>query len=440
MNFLVIAIDTLRADHLGCYGYRRQTSPNIDALADSGVLFEKLFAPAIPTQPSYTTVYTGQHSITHGIVTHGGQAELSPDAPFLTEILQKAGYHTCAVDNLVRMKPWFARGYSEYTVPEGSVGWMQQIACEDLNRVAVPWLREKARAPFFMFIHYWDPHTPYIPPDRFRDLFYEGDPADPARKDTLAPLWQQPFGEWWKPWFDQVCPNGLRDAEYVVALYDQEIRYVDEGVAELLAALEDSGAADDTLVLIYSDHGEMMYHHDIFFDHHGLYDGNLHVPLIVRAPGSARGRVPHLVQHVDIAPTVLELAGLPTPAAMEGRSLVPYLSGESDGPIYDCLYTEECTWQAGWGIRTDGHKLIMARGPSLHQMPEVELYDLAADPDELHNIAPEHPETVRELGGRLEGWVADMMAKNGLDEDPLVAQGVTLGKKWHDWRKEKGYW
>jgi len=160
----------------------------------------------------------------------------------------------------------------------------------------------------------------------------------------------------------------------------------------------------------------------------------------VRAPGSARGRVPHLVQHVDIAPTVLELAGLPTPAAMEGRSLVPYLSGESDGPIYDCLYTEECTWQAGWGIRTDGHKLIMARGPSLHQMPEVELYDLAADPDELHNIAPEHPETVRELGGRLEGWVADMMAKNGLDEDPLVAQGVTLGKKWHDWRKEKGYW
>ena len=443
MNILLIAIDTLRADHLGCYGYHRDTSPNLDAFAAQSVLFEKLYTPVVPTQPSYTTTYTGQYPITHGIVSHGGRTSLADDAPFLPELLQKDGYTTCAVDSMRAMKPWFARGYEFYIDPSSRMAHRHAATCEDVNARAIPWLQQHAREQFFLFIHYWDPHTPYLPPPRYRTLFYDGDPTDPAH-DTLAPITKQPFGEWWlKSWFSEF-PQPLRDAEFIVAMYDGEVRYVDDGVAQLLDALEHTGVADDTLVVVFSDHGENMYHHDVFFDHHGLYEGAIHCPLIVRWPGRVTPgrRVPHLVQHIDLSPTILSACGAHMPEAMEGRTLLPLLSGESDEPPYDRLVTMECSWQAKWALRTDEYKLILSReqGRDLHGKPPRELYHLPSDPGELRNLADERPDTVAALEAELEEWIARMMAKNGLSEDPLIAQGVTLGKRWRDWVQEKGYW
>jgi arylsulfatase A-like enzyme len=444
MNLLLIAIDTLRADHLGCYGYHRETSPALDAFASQGVLFEKLYAPAVPTHPSYTTTYTGQHSITHGIVTHCGRASLSPQAPFLPELLQQAGYTTCAVDNLSSMRPWFGRGYEFYIDPSSRHPHRHAVTCEEINARALPWLRAHAREQFFLFVHYWDPHTPYLPPGRYRDLFYDGDPTDPAR-DSLAPMRKQLFWEWWSGdcWFGQL-PQPLRDAEYVVSLYDGEIRYADDGVGELLDALADTGVADDTLALVFADHGENMYHHGVFFDHHGLYEGNLHVPLAARWPARLAGgrRVSHLVQHVDLAPTLLDACGVEMPATMEGRSLLPLMTGDADAPLYDRLVTQECTWQAKWALRTDEYKLILSReqGRDLHDMPPRELYHLPTDRCEMHNLADERPGVTAQMEGELEAWIARMMEKNGLDRDPLVAQGTTLGRDWREWIERKGYW
>src|SRR5262245_50189320 len=148
-NVLFLTIDSLRADHLSCYGYPHATSPYMDALAEQGVLCDKMFVSVLPTQPSYTTFYTGQHPIHHGIIGHGGANELSPDAPFLPEILSAAGYATCALDSLWGERSWFGRGYEYYINPGMRHQLNLSVACEELNARAIPWLREHASEPFF---------------------------------------------------------------------------------------------------------------------------------------------------------------------------------------------------------------------------------------------------------------------------------------------------
>jgi len=440
MNIVLVAIDTLSARHVSCYGYERTTTPFMDEYAKTGTLFKSCYCQAIPTHPSYTSVYTGQYAITHGIVSHGGTRDLDRGAPFLPEILQQHDYTTCAIDNLSPFKPWFSRGYEFYISPRLHGAYAQAVPCEQLNARAIPWLKSHAREKFFLFVHYWDPHTPYIPPEKYRHLFYRGNPTNPANS-SLDGLLKHPFGEPWKQWFDQLMP-GVTDAEYIVSMYDSEIRYADHGLKELLRTLEELNLVDDTLVVIFSDHGEMMYKHGLYFDHHGLYDQDIHVPLIIRSPKAKTTglQVPHLVQSIDIAPTMLDAVGIPIPPAMEGRSLVPYINGSLDEPIYPYLVTEECTRMMKWAIRTDSYKFILARQQDYRRGPMRELYDLTSDPNEMENIIDQHPEVANELETTLESWITTMMKKNGLTEDPLVANGLTLGADWFEWVKKHGYW
>jgi len=443
MNILLIIADSLRADHLSCYGYRRDTSPHLEALARQGSLFEQMFTPAIPTQPSFTTLYTGQHCLTHGIVSHGGDAVLSPDSPWLPEELQRAGFLTAAVDNLYAMRPWYARGFEFYIDPTHRAANRLDASAELINQRAIPWLRAHAHDRFFLVVHYWDTHTAYNPPARLRHRYYPGDPTH-ERFHSLDQMPQAPLGEIWaNQWlrsFSQRFFGGrpIRDAEYVVALYDAAIRYVDECIGSLLSALEDTGTADDTLVIATADHGEIMYEHGIFFDHHGLYDANLRVPFIVRWPGRvAPGtRQAGLAQTTSLAPTLLAIARAPIPAAMEGESLLPALLGEPGWQEAERLIAAECTWQAKWCLRRDGRKLIRARGPDLYGRPERELYHLAADPGETLNLADQQPELAAAMEAELEGWIARRLAELGLAQDPLVAQGITLGKRWREEREK----
>jgi len=439
MNILLIVADTLRADHLGCYGYHRDTSPRLDALAGQGALLEEMFANGIPTLPSFTTLYTGQHPITHQIVSHGGEVPLHPDSPYFVRDLQRAGFLTAAVDNLSSLRPWFDWGYDHYLDWTSQVGRRMYLKCEQINDIAIPWLRQHADRPFFLMVHYWDSHGVYNPPARLRSRYYQGDPTAP-HFNTLTHLHDSPLGEIWaEQWLTPIAQklfNGrqIRDAEFVVALYDACIRYVDEGIGALLCALDDAKLAHDTLVMVLADHGEMMYHHGIFFEHHGLYDGNLHLPCIIRWPGRTPAglRPPGLVQMMDVAPTLLAAAGLPVPPAMEGKSFLPALLGDSSWQGADRLIAEECTWQAKWCLRRDGHKLIRAREPDLHGSPEHELYHLASDPDELHNLAEEQPPLARLMEAELETWIAGRLTALGRRQDPLIEQGVTMGRKYLD--------
>jgi arylsulfatase A-like enzyme len=437
MNVLLILVDTLRADHLGCYGYPLPTSPTIDAVARQGVRFESCYAPCIPTTPAHTTLYTGMHPISHNIVCHGGSVDLDRRIPVLPELLQRAGYTTCAVDNLFDQKPWLARGYEFYVNPSHRHRMRLLISCEEVNRRAVPWLRAHAAEPFFMFVHYWEPHTPYLPPERYRRFWRGGDPCDPA-VHSLEPIRSTPFWEMWGDiWFRKLGP--ITDVDYVTSLYDGEIRHADDGVAELLDTLDHTGLAEDTLVAITADHGEVMARNGIFFDHHGLYEENIRVPLILRWPARLSGgrAVTGFVQQQDLAPTLLRLAGATVPDRMDGRDLMPAACGDTDEPVWNEVVCCECTWQAKWALRTADRKLILARQPDPYGMPMRELYELSADPGENNNLAETDQPTADAMEQRLEQWIADGLARNGRTEDPLRAQGITLGKRWDTWRASR---
>ena len=225
----------------------------------------------------------------------------------------------------------------------------------------------------------------------------------------------------------------MTDAEYIASLYDAEIRHVDDGIAQILETLDQTGLAENTLVVLTGDHGESMYQHDIYFDHHGLYEDVIHVPLLMRCPESiSAGRVlTPMVQHLDIAPTLLEAAGKQNSACYGGQSLWPLATGQTETGGWEQIVCCESTWQAKWAIRTETQKFILAREQDFHNMPPRELYDLSDDPGETQNLALERWQEAAALEKELEAWIAAGLAKTGRTEDPLRVQGITLGKKWY---------
>lgn len=434
VNIVFIVIDTLRASRLGCYGYPKPTSPTLDRLAAGGARFARCFAPGIPTTPAHTTLYTGLHPLTHNIVCHGGKVELDRKIPVLPELLQEAGYTTAAVDNLYDIKPWLARGYEYYVNPSFRHKLRLLVSCEEINARAIPWIQAHAREKFFLFVHYWEPHTPYMPPERYR-TFYPSD-RDPFAPEhtSFAPIKRQPFwGMFGDIWFNKLGP--VTDAEYIASLYDAEIRHVDDGVAELLGALDAANLSEETLVVVTGDHGESLYSHDIYFDHHGLYEDTIHVPLLFHFPAriAPETTLTPMVQHLDLAPTLLDMAGVAVPESMEGRSLWPMVTGQTDTGGWEQVVCCECTWQAKWALRTETTKFILSRDPDFHNMPLRELYDLTSDPEENTNLIQERDHEALAMEAKLEAWIAEGLRKTGRTEDPLRVQGITLGKRWYDW-------
>lgn len=440
MNVLLVAIDTLRADHLGCYGYARPTSPTLDALAAEGARGANFLAPGIPTHPSFTTLFSGQHPIRHGVVAHGGRNVLDHRTPVLAELFLEKGYTTASFDCLPSGREYFARGFELQVDSSKRRGCGLMVTCEEINARLLPFLQQcrDAKERFFAFVHYWDPHTPYWAPPRYRGLYYQGDPCDP-RKTSLEPLYAHPLGRRWREtWFKTVArdmglPPGARftDAAFVEALYDQEIRHVDDGLGEVFETLDRTGLAGDTLVVVLADHGECMTEHGVNFDHHGLYDENLHVPLLARCPGRIpAGRTfPQLVQHLDLLPTLCEAADLRLPEALDGKSAWGLLTGARDGEVLATeLLTGECTWQMKWALRDARYHFILARRPDWYGNPPRELYDLAADPGLTRNLADERPELARELEARLEATLAARMKACGRERDPLLEHGLTMIK------------
>lgn len=436
-NIILISADSLRANHLGCYGYPLPTSPNIDALACQGALFENVFAPAIPTQPSHTTIFTGQHPITHGVVAHGGKAKLGRGTPFLPEILLGEGYTTCAVDTLFRERIWFGRGWEYIIDPSLHHVFYASVTQEELNDRAIHWMQTVPKGPFFLFIHYWDVHYPYVPPDRMRGLFYSGgNPTDPDNH-ALDEWWDHPVGAMARDTWLRTPSGLIRDPNYVTALYDREIRYLDEGIAALGDALEKLGIAENTLLMLVADHGESMTEHRICYDHYGLYDYTVQVPTIVRWPAGhlkPGTRFAPFRQLSDVAPTLLEAAGSELPDDLDGQSYLPQLTGKQEPSGYDRVIGLESTWQSKYYLRNNRYKYILARVPDLLGNPDRELYDLESDPGEEHNIAAEQPQLAAELEKEMEAWIAEKMEAAGKTEDPVRKEGPVAVEIWEKHR------
>ena len=293
---------------------------------------------------------------------------------------------------------------------------------ETVNARALPAIQHlnEQGQPFFLFIHYWDPHTPYLPPSPYRRKFYpkDRDPYD-LNNHSMDEAWT------WEPfkWYFHDWMPGVTDAEYVINLYDGETAYMDRHLRSVFAAL--APLQQETLVIITADHGEILNEQSGYFDHHGLYEGNVHVPLLLYWPGALpRGRrVPGFVQNLDLAPTILELAGIPDRDRIEGLSLIPPIFGLRDGN-YDEIYLSEATWELKRGLRTQRWKLINSLEPDRHGRPMQELFDLQSDPQEQHNVVAQHSDVAQQLTARLNRWVAQRLAETGRDVDPLYAQGI----------------
>ncbi len=426
MNVVLISMDTTRADHLGCYGWHRNTSPHIDGIAEQGVVFETCFSTGIPTHPAHTTMLTGCDVMEHGVVAQGANTDLAPSIPTLAERLKAHGYWTGAADNLKR---WFTRGFDCYEGyqwardPQG--GWRKGEAVAETALRVLGQAAAQER-PFFVFLHFWDPHTPYLPPAPFDRMFYTGNERDLAHRSMEPVLNFPPFQYYFRQWMGSVT-----DIEFPKAQYDASIAYMDLCLQHVFQRLEDLGVAEETLVILTADHGEEMDEHEMWFDHHGLYDTNLHVPLIMRLPGvlPAGKRVTGQVRLMDIVPTVLELLGLAQsvdPGCFQGRSLLPALTGGLSKGAAETLFLTECTWMRKRGVRTEDWKLIVARDhPDIHGRPPVELYHLPTDPTEQHNLIDTRPEVARRLTEELESWRTRRLRETGRP-DPLEEQEITL--------------
>ena len=436
-NIILITADSLRANHLGCYGYPLPTSPRIDSLACQGVLFENMFAPGIPTQPSHTTIFTGQHPITHGVVAHGGRAKLARGTPFLPEILLEEGYTTCSIDTLFRERIWFGRGYEYVIDPSLHHLFYASVTQEELNDRAFHWIKTVPKGPFFLFIHYWDVHYPYVPPERMRGLFYSGgNPTDP-NNHALDEWWDHPVGAMAKDTWLRTSNGLVTDPNYVTALYDRELRYLDEGIGALQDTLEKLGLAENTMIVLQADHGESMTDHRICYDHYGLYDCTVRVPFIVRWPAGnlrAGSRVGPFRQLSDVMPTLLEASGSSVPEGMDGNSFLRQMQGEEEPSGYDRVIGLESTWQAKYYLRNSRYKYILARQPDLLGNPDRELYDLETDPGEDHNIAADEPALAAGFEREMEAFIAEKMEAAGRTEDPVRKEGAVAVAIWEQHR------
>ncbi len=423
-NVILLGIDSLRADHMSCYGYPKLTTPHLDRFAREGALFENTISAHIPTTSAYASMLTGLDTFGTQVVALRHRGGLRPEIRTLAEILRTNGYDTTCVGFSGNPS---SRGFDTYLDYSAWGSWQEGRSpkAQNLNAVAIPELERLAQQsqPFFLFLRHMDPHAPYLPPAPYERAFYHGNETDPANRSMDPVMAFKPFRDFFAQWM----PPGISDKDYVIAQYDGAIAYMDACIATLLNAIAALGLEENTMVIVNGDHGETLYDHECWFDHHGLYDNVLHVPLIIRLPGriAAGQRLAGFNQHKDLVPTILDYIEGDSPGIdFDGRSLRALLEGTAES-FETGIYITECTWMRKHGWRTASHKYIHALEPDFHFKPEIELYDLVADPEENHNIAPAQPDLCAWMEAQLQAWIRKRQAETGLP-NPIQNQ-----EGWH---------
>jgi len=420
MRVIMVFFDTLRVDHVGCYGYHKNTTPNVDRLARKGARFLNCYPTNVPTQPCYTSVLTGRNGISTGVVTHGQpESTISQEVRTFPEVLAEHGILTAAVSTLYRFRRWFAKGFTHYLQPDIAT-WLQHVTADQVNEQVIPWLKAYGDRDFFLFLHYWDPHTPYSKASADRVAqFYDGDDPYDRQNTSLEGLRAQPLMHYFISGVAiPEMQDGLTDARYVVAKYDAEINYADDRFGQVLDLLEEIKIMDDTMIIFTSDHGEAMDgEHGVYFDHMDAYEQVSHVPLIISYPEHTGPRsLDPFVQHVDFAPTILQAFGIEVPECFAGRSLWPLLRGEVD-THYETVFTDHGLWCAQRAMRTSQWSLVKTIAPGmLGSRPSLELFDRRLDKDEKRNVADVHPDVVSALNGAYYAWLEEQL---GDRPDPL---------------------
>lgn len=441
VNVLLLSIDTLRADHLGCYGYHRPISPHIDGLAEQGILFSQALSASPWTTPSQISILTSLQPSVHGVFAYPFPGSLDPGVVTLAEILRKQGFRTAGFTEGGYAKGATGLGHGFETFPEWPGDresyFSHELAPsrleENTNRL-LAWLKQNSRERFFLFFQTYEPHFEYRPPLEYLQIVnpdFSAETEERALREAVA-RWNQakplsveeegilyrhflqgdlnefplkrgreltrvlhafPAGKW------KTSPTFRTDLAYIIDLYDAEILFTDACVGRIMEELKELELLDSTLIVFTSDHGEGLMDHGIVYHGKNLYDELLRVPLILRLPdGSGAGTtISDLVRTTDIMPTVLDFLGLPANRDAQGMSLLPLLAGRRS-------FRESLG--EGLSIKGGEHDLVSLRTDRWKYVRHSrdgaeELYDLEQDPGEKVDVSDRFPEVVKDLRERL---------------------------------------
>jgi arylsulfatase A-like enzyme len=394
---LLISIDTCRADHLSVYGYPRETAPTMERLAAEGVVFEHAFAQVPDTTPSHASLFTSRYPFVHG---SANGVPLRDEFVTLAEMLGENGKATAAIVSGYTMTAADSGLDQGFTVYDDTLTRRGTPTSRNLNERpaeetadrALAWLDENADESFFLFVHFFDPHGVYQPPEPYDRMF-----ENESGEQLLLPIERIP---------PYARIGDETDANVYISRYDGEIRYVDDQIGRLVEALDEHGILDDTLLVVTADHGESLTEHGFFFAHGWrLFEPSMRVPLLFRYPPGLPGglRVDGIAQSIDVLPTLLELLGIDAPAQIDGISLMPLIDGsEPSLNPYALAKTTKSLTYLNLELDRDLHDHYAIRTPEwkyLHGEDGIShmLFDLVRDPEERQNVASTDAARVAEL-------------------------------------------
>lgn len=452
MNILYIDVDSLRHDHVGCYGYDKPTTPNIDLLAEDSVRFDRFYVANSPCLPSRAAWISGRYGIHNGVDTHGKTAQHLRDpkvwdhwfaawsedwsgasrnalaewngesANWLTlpEVFFHERVRTCAVSSFPRhTAPYLYHVWHEFhqpQEPEGPNEYMQTPRGKEVVDISIDFL-DRTDEEFFLYAQTWDPHTPYNRTDEEVEKF-RFDPDKLPPHPTEEEITKHRSWEWSSA--RHIGIDGRGDLAELYANYDAEIRYADRHIGRLIEYLKEHDLYDETFIVVTADHGEELGETGLYRQHGTTHDGTQHVPLIVKPPskmGFEPGERNHLVTNVDMAPTLVDYAGLDCPGSWQGESLRPILL-DADADGRDFIVIDHGLYTAQRAVRTDRWKYIRTYHPGVLTgiVPERQLYDMKADPLEQADVAENNADIVAELDERMVVWAE---AQRGDHEDTI---------------------
>lgn len=452
MRILFIDIDTLRADHLGCYGYLRDTSPNIDRVAAQGIRFNNMYVTDAPCLPSRSALWSGRTGYHTGVIDHGGTAAdpfiQGPsrgfrdvyDATGWISQLRRLGLYTATVSPFGERHSawWWYAGYREIINP--GLGGVE--SAEQVTPLALDWISRNAQKDnWFLHVNYWDPHTPYRAPDSFGNPFESAPLPGWLTESVRQKSWngygphsaQEPlgFGEPSDAAIVKDYPRVPIQLDSMAAVhrwidgYDTGIRYADQHVGILLDALKAEGVLDDTIVIISSDHGENQGELNVWGDHQTADEITCRVPLIIRWPGlSAQPRVDHALHyHFDWAATLIEMLGGQVPGNWDGRPFTEaFRTGAERGR--DALVVSQGAWSCQRGVRfnQEGEAYLCLRTyhDGYKMLEPLMLFNLTQDPHEQFDLREQRPDLLDHAMRLLADWEREMMLTSQTNVDPML--------------------
>ncbi len=435
MRIIYLDIDSLRSDHLGCYGYHRATSPAIDQLAREGVLFKRVYASDAPCLPSRTALYSGRFGIQTGVVGHTGTAGQPKvqgssrgdrdwfDQQGLARQLQELGFHTAMISPFGQRHAahWIYAGFHE--IHNTGKGGME--LAEDVTPVVNKWLSDNlAKDNWFLHINYWDPHTPYRTPSEYGEPFAKDPLPAWLDNDDLIKRHNQITGPHTS--LDIAMYDDSEDPQHprhpgkidnrssmrkMIDGYDTAVRYVDDQIAGIVSTLKAAGLYEETAFIISADHGENMGELGIYGEHGTADEGTCHIPLIIKWPGGIQGGSDEgLHYNIDLAPTLMDLLGGKKQLLWDGLSFSPAVTEGKDAGRND-LVISQCAHVCQRSVRWENWLYIRTYHDGFHLFPQEMLFNLKDDPHEQHDLASIHSEISREGLWRLNRWHDTQMEK-----------------------------